>query len=425
MVTHAISEELYETAEPLPGSKTGKMVYPLAPVESSVFTIDEYVYQFEVVQEKLKEIVDKDEVLRHRGKYIMYRLHMVGTTPQSAVPTIVVECMFEDQKRIRAAFKRHSPNNFYCYHESKKLQKSISGSAKIPPPFCLVYRGGNGDPYERVASETQFSVSLLHDSTFCGSLVSFQGRSATLALTLEVDSKGMVLTAGHLKSMQRIPEPSVVSTPEGSHDDEFTFDGDNYVEIGPLWVDNDDDDEYEMEAAAFQPLPSRSLPLNYSSAAYADNRVVPQLQKMRPVEPSADLGPSAPDLDWMLLECNDSAFRARHRNFMYLPEQPEPILLKEIAHKPRMHAVPVFVVSGVRGVVKGRMLGMPTFIGSGPSQKSCKAWSVVLDNQLGKCLTFRGFDLANLLVYSCSPRRKRFCCCGSGYLLGLRSCHRF
>lgn len=110
---------------------------------------------------------------------------------------------------------------------------------------------------------------------------------------------------------------------------------------------------------------------------------------------------------------------------MYLPEQPEPILLKEIANKPRMHAAPVFMVSGIRGVIKRRMLGMPTFIGSGPGKKSCKAWSVVLDNQLGKTLNSRGFDLANLLLYSCSPRRKRFYCCGPAYLLGVWSHHGF
>ncbi|KAK7738940.1 hypothetical protein SLS63_002277 [Diaporthe eres] len=246
--------------------------------------MDQYVYQFEVVQEKLKEIIDKDEVLRLRGKSIMYKLHM--------------------------------------------------------------------------------------------------GRSATLALTLEVGSERMVLTAGHLKSAQRNPEPSGASTPEGSHDDEATLNGYDDVEIGLLWVDDDDDDEYEMEAAASQPLPSRSLPLDYISAVYAKNRLVSQLQKMRPVDPSAELGPSEPDLDWMLLECKDYAFRARSRNFIYLPEQLEPIPLKKIANKPRMHAAPVFMISGVRGLIKGRMLGMPTFIGSGPGKKSCKAWSVVLDNQL-------------------------------------------
>lgn len=124
----------------------------------------------------------------------------------------------------------------------------------------------------------------------------------------DLDSERMVLTAGHLKSTQRIPEPSVVSTPERSYDDEVTLNGDDRAEISPLWVDEDDDDEYEMEAAAFQPLPSRSLPLDYISAVYAKNRMVSQLQKMRPVDPSAELGPSEPGLDWMLLECKDYAF---------------------------------------------------------------------------------------------------------------------
>lgn len=374
------------------------MVYPLALVQTSFFTMDEYVNQFEVVQERLKEIVDKDEVLRHRGKSIMYNLHMVGTEPLLAVPTVVVECTLKDQKRIRDAFNRHSIDNFHCYHESKSLRKSISGPRKIPPPFRLVYRVGFGDPYEQKASETQFSISLSHDSTLCGSLVSFQGRSATLALTLEVNSEYMILTAGHLKST---PESSVASTTESNHDDEVNLNGNDVVQHVPLWVD--DDDEYDMEAAALQPLPARSPSLNDSNSAYANDRVVSSLQDMRTVELGADLGLSQPDLDWMLLKYEDSAFCVHQPNLMYLPGQPEPILLKDIAEKPRMHAVPVFVVSGVRGVIKGRMLGMPTFIGSRPYQKSCKAWSVVLDNHLGRCLASRGFDLANLVSYSRPP----------------------
>ncbi|KAL1851679.1 hypothetical protein Daus18300_012488 [Diaporthe australafricana] len=379
-VTHAISEELYKTALPLPGSKTRKMVYPLAPVESSMFTMSEYEDQFEVVKDKLKEIVDKDEVLRLRGRFIVYSLRMVGTTPQSAVPTIVVGCMFKDQKNIRAAFKRHSTDNFYCHHESKRLQKSISGLTHIPPPFRLVYWGDNRDPCERSASEMELKASLSRDSTFCGSLVTFQGHSATLALTLEVDSADIVLTAGHLQSRQHVSEPSASWVPECSDSDEITLNGEDYVEIGPLWVD--DDDDYEVEAATLQPIPPQPHLLSYSSPAYSDNRAVPPLQKMRPVQLPADIGPNAPDLDWMPLECDDSTLRARRRNFICPPEQPKPVLLKEVATKPRMHAVPVFVISGVRGVITGRMLGMPTFIGSKPGQTLSKAWSLVLDDQL-------------------------------------------
>lgn len=346
-----------------------------------MFTMGEYMDQFEVVQEKLKEIVDKDEVLRLRGKSILYRLHMVGTTPQSAVPTIVVECTFEDQKSIRAAFKRHSTDNFYCHHESKRLRKSISSSTNIPPPFRLAYWGAHSDPCERSASEMELSATLSHDSTFCGSLVSFQGRSATLALALEIDSVDMILTAGHLKSTQRIVESSVTSIPEDNEDGESTLNGDHPDETGPLWVD--DDDEYEVEADGFEPVPSRSVALDYSSGAYPGNGPVSSSQKMRPVEPSSDPIPSEPDLDWMLLECDDGTLRDRRRNLIYLPKRPEPVLLKKIAKKPRIHAVPVFVVSGLRGVIQGRMLGMPTFIDSGPGQKPCKAWNVVLGDQLG------------------------------------------
>lgn len=358
------------------------MVYPLAPVESYKFSMSKYNNQFEVVKEKLKEIVDKDEVLRHRGRFIVYYPRMVGTTPQSAVPSIVVGCMFQDQKAIRAAFKRHSTDNFYCHHESKRLHKTISGSTNTPPPFRLVYWGDDREPCERNASETELNASLSRDSTFCGSLVSFQGRSATLALTLEVDSVDYVLTAGHLKSTQRITEAPASTVPEDSDCDEITLNGDDYVEIGPLWVD--DDDEYKVEAAALQPLPPHSLPFGDKSPTCPDNKGVPPLHKMEAVEPPLDLGPSAPDLDWMLLECDESTLETRRRNLIDLPDQPEPVLLKQIAKEPRMHAVPVFVLSGVRGLIKGRMLGLPTFIGSEPGQKLSKAWSVVLDDQLGE-----------------------------------------
>lgn len=350
-----------------------------------MFTMDEYGYQFEVVQDNLKHIVDINKVLQLnglKGSSIVYKLRMVGTTPQSAIPTIVINCKFKDQDKIRDAFKRHSTDNFYCYPESKKLQIPMSGSSKIPPPFCLVYESGHGNPYKRNASELRLSVSLSYDSTLYGSLVSFQGRSATLALTLKVDSKGIVLTAGHLKPTRRISEPLGAPTPESIHDNKITLNGDNYIKIGPLWFN--DDNEYNIEAAALQSLPPRLLPLDYNSSAYANNGVVSQPPKMQPAEASASLSPSKPDLDWILLKCDNSVFQPRHRNFIYLPEQPEAILLKEIATRPRIHAVPVFMVSGVRGVIRGRMLGLPTFIGSEPNQKSCKVWSIVLNNQFGK-----------------------------------------
>lgn len=400
IIKHAISEELYKIALPLPGSKKKKMVYPLAPVESSMFSMSRYNNQFEVVKEKLKEIVDKDELLRHRGRFIAYYPRMVGTTPQSAVPSIVVGCMFKDQKAIRAAFKRHSTDNFYCHHESKMLRKTSSGSTITPPPFRLVYWGDDREPFERNASETELSASLSRDSTFCGSLVSFQGRSATVTLTLEVDSMDYVLTAGHLIPVQRITEASTPAVTQDSDCDDITLNGDDYLEIGPLWMD--DDDEYEVEAAALQPLPPKSLPLGGKGLSCAKNEGVAPLHRMKAVEHPIDLGPNAPDLDWMTLACDDSTLRARRRNLMYLPDQHEPILLKEVAKEPRMHAVPVFVLSGVRGLIKGRMLGLPTFIGSGPSQELSRAWSVVLDDQLGEYLTSSTSDVANMLFDRCS-----------------------
>jgi hypothetical protein len=377
-----ISEELYENARLLPNSKTNKWLYPLAPVQSLRFTTEEYEYQFEVVKDKLKEIVDKDDDLRLRGRFILYSLHMVGTTPHSAVPTIVVECISKDLKNIRAAFKRHSTDNFYCHHESRILRKAVSGSANIPPPFRIVYWGDDRDPCERRAAETAMKASLSRDSTFCGSLVTFQGRSATLALTLAVDSVDFVLTAGHIKSSQHGSESSVFPSFEDSDDGEATLNGDHYVEIGPLWVD--DDDEYEMEAAVLQPLPPPSLTSGSSSPNCLENKSVTPLEEMRPVKLSASLSPNAPDLDWMPLQGDENIMRARRRNFIYLPGHHEPILLEKIADKPRIHAVPVFVLSGIRGVIQGRMLGMPSFIGSGPGRKLCKAWTVVLDDQLGK-----------------------------------------
>ncbi|KAJ0108635.1 RNA-binding protein [Diaporthe amygdali] len=313
VLTHAISEDLFESAVPVPGSKKKRMVYPLAPVQSPMFTMSEYESQFEVVQEKLKEIVDKDEVLRLR-------------------------------------------DNFYCHSGSKRFRKSVAGSTNMPPPFRLVYWADNCNPYVRCASETALQASFTYSSTFCGSPVSFKGRSATLALTLEVDSVDIVLTAGHLKGLQEdLSEISASSYPEGSDSDQLTLNEDDYVEVGPLWVD--DDDEYEVEAVALQPLPPQSLPLDCRRPECTDSKVMLPLQMMRPKELSVDLGPNAPDLDWMPLECDYSTLRSRRRNLIYLPDQPEPIMLKQIANEPRIHAVPVFVVSGVRGVIKAVLPG--------------------------------------------------------------------
>lgn len=359
-------------------------MYPNAEVQTAEFTMDQYKYQFEVVTEKLKEVIDNDPQLKQRGKSILYKLCMVGTTPQTAVPSIVIGCKEEDEKAIKGTFKRHETDNFYCHRGSDWFKKFLKKDTptNMPPLFQLYYCKTTCDPYRRLASEITFTTSLSSVPTFCGSLVRFEGRMATITLTLEIDGIDRILTIDHLKGLQN-PDNTCESSSFKTRDvDETTLNEDDYIQMGPLWKNADD--EEEVEAAVLPSIPPHLLQSDRQSLVSGYNSPSALTGEMRPVEPPVPLDPAEPYLDWISLECDTYSMGLRRCNLIDVPGQNKPILLKEVATKPRIHGTPVYIISGVRKILTGQLLNTTTYIGSNPGQRLCEVWTVILDNQLGE-----------------------------------------
>lgn len=251
----------------------------------------------------------------------------------------------------------------------------------MPPPFRLVYCRTDSDPCLRHASEMTLTAALKSSSTLCGSLVYYEGRTATITLVLDVDGVDRILTVDHIKGPQDVSDTFLASSFNFHDSEESTLNEDDYVEMGPLWID--DDEEEEVEAAVLPSAPSCPNSLQYLPTN-TQKQAISSIREMRPVSLPVQLDTSAPYLDWMFLEDDPDALALKRCNLVHLPGHIEPTMLKHVAKEPRIHAVPVYVVSGVRGILKGRLLGVPTYIGSGPGQRLCEAWTVVLDDQLGR-----------------------------------------
>ncbi|KAK4106356.1 hypothetical protein N658DRAFT_414266, partial [Parathielavia hyrcaniae] len=56
----------------------------------------------------------------------------------------------------------------------------------------------------------------------------------------------------------------------------------------------------------------------------------------------------------------------------------EPVLLRAFLESPPAHLAPVYIVSGMRGILRGQILSLASLLPSPSGGVDCKAWTVVL-----------------------------------------------
>lgn len=95
--------------------------------------------------------------------------------------------------------------------------------------------------------------------------------------------------------------------------------------------------------------------------------------------------------DWAMIRPNPvgSLQRRPPRQNMFFPNGhgQEPVILNSVAEKPRCHLAGVYMVSGIRGVLRARLLGSPSMLGTGVTgrgQDLCTVWTAILDDGSGK-----------------------------------------
>ncbi|OBR10537.1 hypothetical protein CH63R_06229 [Colletotrichum higginsianum IMI 349063] len=180
--------------------RTRKKIWPRL-----TFPTAYYSRRFEVVIEHFKKAVDKHDRLQDVAHNINYHPARVGPTPEEAKPSILVLCRQEDTSDLVSLFDSELLARIQCASHSRlRLPSVISGTRTRTgitlPDFWVYYYPSATNPTTRnAASDIEFSdVHLSSSITFCGALVEYNGRKATIGLTIEIDGMSRLLTVEHL-----------------------------------------------------------------------------------------------------------------------------------------------------------------------------------------------------------------------------------
>lgn len=411
-----VVEELAKRYIPIPGSRQRKRIYPYAPVASPAWSPQAYQERAAFVIGELKKAVEEDYEIRDEGRFIGYDPRMVGTSLETATPSIIVKCKKTILKRLRDRFKDRAADRLYCQVDSIRF-RLFKGCETPFPPFKLVFIAAS--PLERWAADEDLAVFLSSDETLCGALLKCEGRIATAGLMLELEG-GMdaLLTVDHLWNRERAQKPDQQSF-LGSMDGASTYttgrresalDETEIVRLSQLWIDEDDceDEDEDDEVSVHTPetctgeTPLLELPIIAPPPnTQPENRGTTENAPVKGwrLNGHIALRPSSPYLDWGLMHLDPDIMKSRRGNMIYPKgKSAPPVELRDIAHVPRSHATPVYMVSGVRGTRAGRLLDGFSFLGSSPGQDICKVWTVILDAPGGKISLLRLRDRASVEV---------------------------
>ncbi|KAF4471140.1 rna binding [Fusarium albosuccineum] len=377
--TPAQDDECYDCPVAIPGSKQNKQMYPKAPVQLKCWDQPEYQRRFEFVKGELQHMVNRDAKLRDVAQRISYELRMVGTSPNEALPSIVIRCRCDSKhmRTLQSLFGGRTQAMMHCGNDFFSQQGPI-------PPLKLVYFKEKCGPVLRIGSDALLEAFFDNRVTYCGGLARYRSSSATLGVSIHIGADNAHLTVDH------IFEPNHGSSSDSGVDldatsPEFTPpDSDNADESNHPW--ENDDDEYDYDSGDDldeQDEDSRTCWL--SNTTGPDPRVEHKYREdWQKVIPPAKLDPAMAYLDWSLTRPLSSTLEPLHLNAFSLNGRDAPtICLSKIRNEPRKHLGPVKTVSGVRGVLYGKLLAGSSFLGAAPGQADCEVWTAILNDKEG------------------------------------------
>jgi serine/threonine protein kinase len=409
--TTSTSENVWDLSIPVPGSKKGNLIYPRATVELSPWTGMQWQTRFVFVQKELTALVYRHLRLLSMESRPVYSLRMVGACPEDARPSVVITCRDVDAKNIRNLFRNRAHEQLSLSEDSESSSHSLSHlrsslrfrreAASEPtsiPRFRLVYyRIRAPSTVIRNAMEVPITASIDTNEGSCGAIVRCNAACATLGVGLELrlaNVSTVFLTVDHLWPSEILETASSpLSEMSRTTEDSMPMDLE-YDNSEPLW---DDDDEYDDDWATGDPAepgfeedPPEALdPVLPGSSAAVNNSNSAEGGLWQRIEPPKSLSTEAPYLDWALaspLSLQTSRISPSLINTIF-PDGPSgrAVVLREIERWPAPgHSAPVYIVSGVRGIIQGQIITAPTFLPSlRPEQESCAVWTAILDDFIG------------------------------------------
>ncbi|RTE84606.1 hypothetical protein BHE90_000885 [Fusarium euwallaceae] len=392
-----VTQPQEDSSVPVPGSRRGKRIYYLARVQCNNWTQEDYNRRFLFVKKELQSTVNGDPDCRDLAPYVSYELRMVGVNRDQAVPSIVINCRERDTRSLKSLFARA---NEKLGRGKVSLKDRLRGSKpQTKPPLPLVYCGFKGGPVTRKMSDESIRAYFGNESTYCGGLIQYQGASATLGPSLHIDGINAQLTVDHVFPPKRfvktiaIPDlgNSPSDTPHTTPDDIdmdglndlCESDGDGRDSLIGLWENDDDEYDYEDE-----PESSIKDETSDSTSPEVDTATMKPSEQWEKIIPPETIDPSLPYLDWALAQplprMGSPSPPTDFVNALF-PDGPygRRVVVSRIRDGPRMHLAPVYVISGVRGVLCGHILANSTFLGSPANQADVEVWTVVMKSPQG------------------------------------------
>lgn len=395
----------WDWSVPIPGNLHSKKLFPNAKVELPNCTESEYNNKFKFLASHLEKAINNRPDLRDDTKLrksTSYSPGMVGESRETAKPSIVVYCLKGYFKKLRSVFNELVQEKLYYPKDSlpRRLFSRYRVNGSQAAPFDLVYYCTDLNPVNRKAADAPLMAHFDTDRTWCGGVIQSGSRMASLGLTIETDDFVGVLTVDHLFPPQsRSKGPGLEDTPHAWSDtsnqsEASTFNEEDMESLGDLWSDSGDEyclDDEESTVSQDQYCLSGEEPLAHDappapSPAGIDFQAQEEWERILPCAP---LDGSESYMDWAVTRPTerDSLQARAPRENMFFPKGRDhaPMILNKIAPKPRCHLAGVYMVSGIRGVLPGRLLGSSSMLGSGPGQDLCEVWTVILDGGKSKC----------------------------------------
>jgi hypothetical protein len=382
----------YTDSRKVPG--TDQNIYPCAPISS------EFRERYPQLVDFFKQAVDSHKILKHHTSEINYELRICGSTPSTAVASIVIFCAGAIFKHLRSLLSSRHIRRQYQLEKSFLLntfsfaynKHHSQVAAPVIVPFKIVFWREASTPTKRMSAMEQVVAHGPSFLTMCGSLVRCGDRTSTLGLLVSVNSKLYGLTVDHLFRNQGNEERSMkveelYILPDEDNTEDDTEDNIEDDRADESWVDDvlyEDiaDDQLASESGS---VTSRKSHADVTTDHALIKQGITRIESINghKVDSIHEMDSWMPYLDWALIEFDGGYFE--RPNAFYSEDDPlYPRFLTRASAAPECSGVHVFMISGVSGTRKGVILGSYSYIGGKRGESLCQVWNVVLSGSARK-----------------------------------------
>ncbi|CZR43541.1 uncharacterized protein FPRO_07542 [Fusarium proliferatum ET1] len=259
---------------------------------------------------------------------------------------------------LRELFNKHAAT-LCCRKDSNWPNLVHHDLPSSKPSFQLIYLPHPYHPTIQHAANTSVAVSNSSRDTFCGSLVQYEGRTATIGLTIIVDGISHMMTVDHLFNNSMGDKNSLFTSGDEPVYRSSRPSGESTSALQDTSVIPPNHPDQEKQTLDFGHSRAHESAAEDNLNA-SHRKEIPQSRLAeclvgQPVPFPHTLDPPASYLDWAFVELNDSSASFQLPNIVTLDSISSPVLLHQVSKQLPSHTTSVYMISGINGTRKGRL----------------------------------------------------------------------